>query len=204
MMLAAASMKKAQDDDWDKDRQKSIDKNDKQNSQNADDDATEAAKDFPEPPGRSPFPPPPGGGRASNFIAYSPKIPADYREAQAALKYNASMIAQLSGSDSTAPVGSDEPEAEAPCIFKRGRAERAGDVDHRGIRSRMAIRRSPEISVVKRRTAAKVNMMHRAWNDKYQSIIKDAAAARGADRGGVLRSATRARTRSAFRSTVAR
>ena len=71
MTLAAASMKKAQDDDWDKDRQKSIDSHDKddaKNSQNADDDASEAAKELPEPPGRSPFPPPPGGGRPSNFV----------------------------------------------------------------------------------------------------------------------------------------
>ncbi len=51
MTLAAASMKKAQDDDWTKERQKAIDDHDKQTSQNSNDDAAEAAQDFRSPPG---------------------------------------------------------------------------------------------------------------------------------------------------------
>ena len=172
MTLAAASMQKAQDDDWDSDRQKSIDKSEKQNSQNADDDATESANDFPEPPGRSPFPPPPGGGRPSNFNAYSPKIPADYHEAEAAQKYNASMI-------------SSYQDLIRSLVGKRGRKPSASSGGSaRSAPATMIIRYSISngdqaiagVDLVKRRTAAKVNMMHRAWNDKYQLIIKDAAA----------------------------
>lgn len=165
MTLAAASMKKAQDNDWSRERQKTIDDHDKQDSQNANDDAAEAAQELPEPPGRSPFPPPPGGGRPSNFNAYSPKIPADYREAAAAQRYNSSMmvsyqdlIRQLAGQPNKKPPSTPSQRVTGTIVIRYTISN--GDQAIAGA------------AVVARRTAARVNRMHVAFNDKYQSIFK--------------------------------
>jgi Flp pilus assembly protein TadD len=166
--LAAASMQKAQDDDWDKDRQKSIDKADA-NSQKADDDATEAAKDLPEPPGRSPFPPPPGGGRPSNFLAYSPKIPADYHEAQAASRYNLSMISSYQDLIRQMLGSVNKPNAARTSSARSSSA--ALVVRYSISNGDQAIAGATE---VKRIEAAKVKLAHRVWNEKYQSIIQEA------------------------------
>jgi Flp pilus assembly protein TadD len=171
MVLAASSMKKAQDDDWDRDRQKSIEKHDAQTSQNADDDATDAAKDFPEPPGQSPFPPPPGGGRPSNFLAYSPKLPSSVEEGHSWLPYNMAMISsyqdlirQLLSTTQKPKTSSSVSSRATPGTLVLRYSISNGDQAIAGV------------AVVKRRTAAKVNVMHRAWNDKYQSMLKDMAA----------------------------
>jgi tetratricopeptide (TPR) repeat protein len=169
MVLAARTLEQAQNVDWDEHRQKVIDQQEKnaaKNSQNSDDDATEAAKPFPVPPGPSPFPPPPGGGRPSNFDALSPKIPDDYRESVAAQRYNASMI--VSYQDLLRQVASTPLGRPTSAASRRGST--AGLVVVYSISN--GSQAIAGVDVVKRRTAAKLAMMRRPLQDKQLAIVK--------------------------------
>lgn len=85
---AARALGKAQETDWDSNRQKAIDN---LNRGQPEDDAAEAAEPLPMPPGPSPFPPPAGGGSPGYFAANSPKLGTTWQEQRDLGGYQARM-----------------------------------------------------------------------------------------------------------------
>lgn len=169
LVLAARTMDQAQDVDWDENRENDIKQADKDavkgSQPPADDDAADAAKPLPEPPGPSFFPAPRGGGRPSNFSALSPKIPSDYRDAVAARQYNVSMI--TSYQDLIRQVSSTR--LGKPSSASGGRSPAAGLTIVYSISN--GSRAIAGVDLLKRRTAARLAMMRRAFLEKHQSIV---------------------------------
>jgi Flp pilus assembly protein TadD len=177
LALAAHTMDQAQDVDWSENRQKTIAQAEKdagKSASSSNDDAEDAQRPLPMPPGKSPFPPPPGGDRPSNFAALAPKISDSYGESVAAFQYNASMIASYQ--DLARQVMSTS--LGKPTTRSTSRSSAAGlTVVYSISNGHQAI---AALGDVKRRTAARMAMMRTAFHDKANAIRSDYAERAGA------------------------
>ncbi len=168
---AARALGRAQDGDWDSNRQDAIDKLNTDPS--SDDDATQAALPLPTPPGPSPFPPPPGGGSPGHFAAYTPKLGQTWQEQRDVQAYDARMqVAYMELARQILAERSPQSVTQGPGGLEAGAMDVVVILDN----DRQA---SAGAQLVRHRAGARMNMMMAAWVHSDSLALGTAAARAG-------------------------